>query len=269
MFKKFIAVLAAGVLLLSCGGNGSEKKEATGELQKLVLGVSPVPHQELAELVKDDLKAEGIDLEIVVFNDYVQPNLQLKDKSIDANFFQHVPYMEEFGKANNIDMVSVGGIHLEPLKAYSDKIKSIEELKDGDEVLIPNDPSNRGRSLILLDSFGVIKLKDKTKLDASVNDIAENPKNLKFTELNSEQIAPRLSEVALAVINTNNALSAGINKDKSILVEGKDSPYVNIITVLKENENDERVAKLVKALRSEKVKKFIEEKYNGEVTAAF
>lgn len=268
MFKKILTVFVLTLLIIACGSNGGEKT-GNNELQKLVLGVSPVPHQELAELVKEDLKNEGIDLEIVVFNDYVQPNLQLKDKSIDANFFQHVPYMETFGKENGIDMVSVGGIHLEPLKAYSEKIKSVDELKDNDEVLIPNDPSNRGRSLILLDSFGVIKLKDKTKLDSSVEDITENTKNLKFTELNSEQIAPRLSEVALAIINTNNALAAGITKDKAVLVEGKDSPYVNIVTVLKGNESDERVKKLVKALQSDKVKKFIEEKYNGEVTAAF
>ena len=266
MFKKLLLGLVTAVIAVSCGAKSEEKPV---ENQKLIIGVSPVPHQELVELVKDDLKAEGVDLEIVVFNDYVQPNLQLKDKSIDANFFQHIPYMNEFGKENNIEMVSVGAIHVEPLKGYSATIKSKEELKDGDEVLIPNDPTNRGRALILLDAEGIIKLKDKTKLDSDISDIVENPKNLKLTALNSEQISPRLSEVALAIINTNNALAGGITKDKVVFVEGKDSPYANIITVLKGNENDERVKKLVKALQSDKVKKFIEEKYDGDVVPAF
>ena len=261
MFKKLLLGLVTAVIAVSCGAKSEEKPV---ENQKLIIGVSPVPHQELVELVKDDLKAEGVDLEIVVFNDYVQPNLQLKDKSIDANFFQHIPYMNEFVKENNIEMVSVGAI-----KGYSATIKSKEELKDGDEVLIPNDPTNRGRALILLDAEGIIKLKDKTKLDSDISDIVENPKNLKLTALNSEQISPRLSEVALAIINTNNALAGGITKDKVVFVEGKDSPYANIITVLKGNENDERVKKLVKALQSDKVKKFIEEKYDGEVVPAF
>ena len=249
MFKKLLLGLVTAVIAVSCGAKSEDKPV---ENQKLIIGVSPVPHQELVELVKDDLKAEGVDLEIVVFNDYVQPNLQLKDKSIDANFFQHIPYMNEFGKENNIEMVSVGAIHVEPLKGYSATIKSKEELKDGDEVLIPNDPTNRGRALILLDAEGIIKLKDKTKLDSDISDIVENPKNLKLT-----------------AINTNNALAGGITKDKVVFVEGKDSPYANIITVLKGNENDERVKKLVKALQSDKVKKFIEEKYDGEVVPAF
>ena len=266
MLKKLLLGLVTAFIAISCGSKSEEK---VVESQKLVVGVSPVPHKELVEFVKDDLRAEGIDLEVVVFNDYVQPNLQLKDKSIDANFFQHVPYMNEFGKQNNIEMVSVGAIHLEPLKGYSTKIKSKDELKNGDEILIPNDPTNRGRSLILLDAEGIIKLKDKTKLDSDISDIVENSKNLKLTALNSEQISPRLSEVALAIINTNNALAGGITKDKVVFVEGKDSPYANIITVLKGNENDERVKKLVKALQSDKVKKFIEEKYDGEVVPAF
>ena len=266
MLKKLLLGLVTAFIAISCGSKSEEK---VVESQKLVVGVSPVPHKELVEFVKDDLRAEGIDLEVVVFNDYVQPNLQLKDKSIDANFFQHVPYMNEFGKQNNIEMVSVGAIHLEPLKGYSIKIKSKDELKNGDEILIPNDPTNRGRSLILLDAEGIIKLKDNTKLDSDISDIVENSKNLKLTALNSEQISPRLSEVALAIINTNNALAGGITKDKVVFVEGKDSPYANIITVLKGNENDERVKKLVKALQSNKVKKFIEEKYDGEVVPAF
>lgn len=261
MLKKLFTIILGTVLLFSCG---SEK-----QLEKLVVGVSPVPHKELVELVKDDLKNEGIDLEIVTFNDYVQPNLALADKSLDANFFQHVPYMESFAKDNNLELVSVGGIHLEPIKGYSEKINKIDELPENAEVLIPNDPTNRGRSLLLLQSAGIIKLKDTSKLDSSIEDIVENTKNIKITTLNSEQIAPRLSEVDLAIINTNNALAAGINADKAILVEGPDSPYVNVITVLKGNENNEKVLKLVKALQSDKVKQYIIDNYNGEVVPAF
>ncbi|NYV28215.1 methionine ABC transporter substrate-binding protein [Streptobacillus felis] len=264
MFKKLLFLFLTFVAISCTGG-----KSTDAETQKLVLGVSPIPHQEIVEFVKEDLKAEGIDLEIVVFNDYVQPNISLKDGSIDANYFQHVPYMESFGKENNIEMVSAGGIHLEPLKAYSESIKDINEIQDGSGVLIPNDPTNRGRALLLLDEVGLIKLSSRDKLDADVSDIVENSKNLVITSLNSEQIAPRLSEVALAVINTNNALAAGVTKEKAVIVEGKDSPYVNIITVLKGNENDERVQKLVKVLQSDKVKQFIAEKYNGEVEVGF
>lgn len=258
MLKKILTLLFFNFLIFSCGNEN-----------KLVVGVTPIPHKELVELVKEDLEKEGIELEIVEFTDYVQPNKLLATKELDANFFQHIPYMEEFGRENNIDMVSVGAIHIEPIKAYSDNIKNIYELKDGDEILIPNDPTNRGRALLLLDNFGIIKLKDNSKLDSNVEDIVLNNKNLNIVSLNSEQIAPRLSEVSLAIINTNNALAGGITKDKAILVEGKDSPYVNVVTVLRENKDNEKVKKLVKALQTEKVKKFIEEKYNGEVEAAF
>lgn len=260
-FLKFLSTICLGLILVAC----ASKNDA----QKLVVGVSPVPHKELVELVRDDLKEKGIELEIVEFNDYVQPNLALKDKSIDANFFQHVPYMESFAKENNIDMVSVAKIHVEPLKIYSEKIKEISQVSQNAEVLIPNDPTNRGRALILLETAGLIKLKDITKLDSSVDDIVENLKNIRITTLNSEQIGPRLSEVEIAVINTNNAIASGINIDKAIFIEGKESPYANIITVLRENENDARVKTLVEVLQTEKVKKFIEEKYKGEVVPAF
>lgn len=264
MFKKIILAILTFVLISCAGGKG--ENEST---KKLILGVSPIPHKEIVEFIKDDLISEAIDLEIVVFNDYVQPNISLNDGSIDANYFQHIPYMESFGIENNIDMVSAGAIHLEPLKAYSNTVKSIEEIKEGSEVLIPNDPTNRGRALLLLDASGLIKLNNRDKLDARISDIVENPKKLVITSLNSEQIAPRLSEVTLAIINTNNALASGITGDKAVIVEGKDSPYVNVIAVLRGKENDEKIQKLVKVLQSDKVKKFITEKYNGEVEAGF
>ena len=252
-------VLVAALFIVSCGNKGKE----------LIVGASPVPHADLLNLVKDDLKKEGIELKVVQYTDYILPNKALADKSINANFFQHAPYMEDFGKKNNIEMVGVGNIHLEPMALYSKKIKNINDLKSGDTLIIPNDPTNGGRALILLDKAGIIKLKDNKNLAATTADIAQNPKNLKIITMSNEQIAPRLGEVAGAIINSNFAIDAGITKNEIILIEGKDSPYVNIVTVLKENQNDEKVKKLVKALQSEKVKKFIEEKYEGRVIPAF
>ena len=273
--KKILSLLLATALFLVACGNKNENKESTSsqsgaaKTEKLIVGATPIPHAELLNLVKDDLKKEGIELEVVEFNDYVQPNKALADKSIDANFFQHVPYMEDFGKKNHIDMVAVGNIHLEPMALYSKKIKNVNDLKNGDTLIIPNDPTNGGRALILLDKAGIIKLKDNTKLDSTPADIVKNPKNIKIETLSNEQIAPRLSEVAGAIINSNFAIDAKVTKNEIILIEGKDSPYVNVVTVLKENQNDERVKKLVKALQSEKVKKYIEEKYDGRVIPAF
>jgi hypothetical protein len=166
-------------------------------------------------------------------------------------------------------MVAVGNIHLEPMALYSKKIKNIKDLKSGDTLIIPNDPTNGGRALILLDKAGIIKLKDNKNLSATPADIVQNPKNLKIVTMSNEQIAPRLDEVAGAIINSNFAIDAKVTKNEIILIEGKDSPYVNVVTVLKENQNDERVKKLVKALQSEKVKKYIEEKYDGRVIPAF
>ena len=276
--KKLLLVLTAVFFLLACGGTkeeskgteGASKDSAATKTEKLVIGATPVPHQELLELVKEDLKAQGVELEIVQFNDYIQPNKLLGTKELDANFFQHVPYMEQFGKENNLDLVSVGGVHVEPMAVYSKKIKNINDLKAGDTILIPNDPTNAGRALILLDKAGVIKLKDNKNLQATVNDITENPKNIKIAQLAPEQLAPRLEEVAAAVINANFALDAKLSfEDDTVLVEDKDSPYVNIVTVLKGREGEEKIQKLIKALQSEKVKKFIDEKYTGSVVPAF
>ena len=260
--KKLLIGLVTLLFVLSCGGskegeNGGSS-DTSKKVEKLVVGATPVPHQELLELIKDDLKNEGIELEIVQFNDYVQPNKGLADKSLDANFFQHIPYMDEFAKKNNMELVSVGKIHVEPMAVYSKKIKNINDLKNGDTILIPNDPTNGGRALILLDKAGVIKLKDNTKLDATVADIVENPKNIKIEQLAPEQLAPRLEEVTAAIINSNFALDAKLSfKDE------------NIVTVLKGRENEDKIQKLVKALQSEKVKKYLEEKYSGSIIPAF
>ncbi|AMD95844.1 MetQ/NlpA family ABC transporter substrate-binding protein [Leptotrichia sp. oral taxon 847] len=257
--KKILALLVALTLFVVSCGKG----------EKLKVGATPVPHGELLKLVKDDLKKQGIDLEIVQFDDYILPNKALADKSIDANFFQHVPYMEDFAKKNNIPLVSVGNVHLEPMALYSKKVKNIKDLKPKDTLIIPNDPTNGGRALILLDKAGIIKLKDNKKLDSTTKDIVSNPKNIKIVTLSNEQIAPRLVEVAGAIINSNFAINAGVTKNEIILQEDKNSPYANVVTVLKGNENDPRIQKLMKALQSEKVKKYIEQKYEGRIIPAF
>ena len=257
--KKILALLVALALFVVSCGKG----------EKLKVGATPVPHGEFLKLVKDDLKKQGVDLEIVEFNDYILPNKALADKSIDANFFQHVPYMEDFAKRNNIPLVSVGNVHLEPMALYSKKIKNIKDLKPNDTLIIPNDPTNGGRALILLDKAGIIKLKDNKKLDSTTKDIASNPKKIKIVTLSNEQIAPRLVEVAGAIINSNFAINAGVTKNEIILQEDKNSPYANVVTVLKGNGNDPRIQKLMKALQSEKVKKYIEEKYEGRIIPAF
>ena len=257
--KKILALLVALALFVVSCGKG----------EKLKVGATPVPHGEFLKLVKDDLKKQGVDLEIVEFNDYILPNKALADKSIDANFFQHVPYMEDFAKRNNIPLVSVGNVHLEPMALYSKKIKNIKDLKPNDTLIIPNDPTNGGRALILLDKAGIIKLKDNKKLDSTTKDIVSNPKKIKIVTLSNEQIAPRLVEVAGAIINSNFAINAGVTKNEIILQEDKNSPYANVVTVLKGNENDPRIQKLMKALQSEKVKKYIEEKYEGRIIPAF
>ncbi len=272
--KKLLLGLTAAIFLIACG----EKKEEKGAVsaptetkaEKLIIGATPVPHQELLELIKDDLKAEGVELDIKQFNDYIQPNKLVGTKELDANFFQHIPYMEEFAKENNLELVSIGGVHVVPMAIYSRKIKNVSELKDGDTILIPNDPTNGGRALILLDKAGVIKLKDNKNLLSTVKDIAENPKNIKIAQLAPEQLAPRLDEVTAAIINANFALDAKLSfKDDTILIEDKDSPYVNVVTVLKGRESEEKFKKLIKVLQSEKVKKYIDEKFNGSVVPAF
>lgn len=247
-------------LVLSLGAFGGTLK----------VGATPVPHAELLEFVKADLKANGVDLKVVEMTDYVTPNLALADGEIDANFFQHKPYLDKFASERNLKLSIVANIHVEPLGLYSKKIKSVNDLKKGDTVAIPNDPSNGGRALILLHNNGIITLNDPTNLYATEFDIVKNPKNLKFKAVEAAQLPRVLADVSVAVINSNYALEAGLNTTTdAILVEGKESPYANIITVKTGNEKNEDIKKLISALQTEKVKKFIVEKYKGAVVPAF
>ena len=236
----------------------------------LSVAASPVPHAEILEFVKPALAKEGVNLKVKVFTDYIQPNVQVAEKRLDANFFQHQPYLDVFNKAKGTHLVSVAAVHLEPLGAYSSKYKNLDELKDGSTVVIPNDATNGGRALLLLDKAGLIKLKDSTNILSTVKDITANPKNLKFRELEAATIPRVLTQVDLALINTNYALEAKLNPEKDALViEGSDSPYVNILVARPDDKDSADMQKLVAALHTPEVKAFILEKYKGAIVPAF
>ena len=238
--------------------------------EKLMVAATPIPHAEILELVKPTLAKEGVDLEIKVFTDYVQPNTQVAEKRLDANYFQTLPYLENFNKGKGTNLVTVIGVHVEPIGGYSKKIKNISELKDGATVAIPNEGSNAGRALLLLQKNGLITLKDPTNALATPKDIASNPKNLKFKELESALLPRVLDQVDLDVINTNYALEAGLNPAKdALIIEDAKSPYVNFLVARPDNKDSDAIQKLAKALTSPEVKAFIEKKYNGAVVPAF
>lgn len=235
----------------------------------LKVGATPVPHGEILTAVKEDLAKEGVNLEIVEFNDYVQPNVALNDGELDANYFQHKPYLEEFCRDRGMDLVSAAGIHLEPMSVYSSKYKDLKDLPDGAHIAIPNDPTNGGRALLVLQSAGILKLRDGAPITATPQDIAENPKNLQISELEAPQLPRSLEDTDAAVININFALQAKLDPSQAIYTESKDSPYVNIVAVRKGDENRPEIQKLVKALESQEVKDFLAEKYKGAIIPAF
>ncbi|MGY2441498.1 MetQ/NlpA family ABC transporter substrate-binding protein [Pseudomonas sp. SDO52101_S400] len=238
--------------------------------ETLTVAATPVPHAEILEFVKPALAKEGVDLKVKVFTDYIQPNVQVAEKRLDANFFQHQPYLDEFNKAKGTSLVAVTGVHLEPLGAYSSKIKKLDELPSGANVVIPNDATNGGRALLLLAKAGVITLKDPTNILSTVKDIAQNPKDLKIRELEAATIPRVLTQVDLALINTNYALEAKLDPSKdALIIEGSDSPYVNILVSRADNKDSDAMKKLAAALHSPEVKKFITEKYKGAVLPAF
>jgi D-methionine transport system substrate-binding protein len=238
--------------------------------ETLTVAATPVPHAEILEFVKPALAKEGVDLKVKVFTDYIQPNVQVAEKRLDANFFQHQPYLNEFNKAKGTNLVAVTGVHLEPLGAYSSKLKDLKDLPSGANVVIPNDATNGGRALLLLAKAGVITLKDPTNILSTVKDIATNPKDLKIRELEAATIPRVLTQVDLALINTNYALEAKLDPSKDALViEGNDSPYVNILVSRPDSKDSDAMQKLAAALHSPEVKKFITEKYKGAVLPAF
>ena len=267
MKKIFVGLLIAGLLVpalifTACTG----KKNAAAAVS---VGASPIPHAEMLNFIKDDLAEQGITLRVVEFTDYLQPNVAVISGDLDANFFQHVPYLESNAEWSE-KLVSAFGVHVEPFGLYSEKHKSIADLPNGASIAIPNDPSNGGRALLLLQANGLITLRDGAGLEVTPRDITGNPKNFRFQELEAAQLPRSLQDVDAATINGNYALEAGFNPLRdSLIIEGAQSPYVNIITVLKGRENDPKILALKNALLSQKVKDYINSHYDGGVAPVF
>lgn len=290
--KKFLsllltAVLAAGVLA-GCGSKETASSEAAVETETaeaeateeateeveakgvIKVAASATPHSEILEQVKPILEAEGWELDVTVFDDYVQPNLVVESGEFDANYFQHIPYLDNFNSEQGTHLVNAGGIHYEPFGIYPGSKSSLDELAEGDTIAVPNDTTNEARALLLLQDNGIITLKDGAGLEATINDIAENPKNIKIQELEAAQVSRVKDEVAFVVLNGNYALQAGFSvAQDSIAYEKVDSEaaktYVNIIAVKEGNENSEAITALVDALKSDEITKYINDTYDGAV----
>ncbi|MGI6566630.1 MAG: ABC transporter substrate-binding protein [Firmicutes bacterium] len=238
--------------------------------QALKVGATPRPHAEILNLIKPDLAAVGIDLQVIEFTDYVQPNLALAEGDLDANYFQHIPYLENFSSDHRLDLTYTAKVHIEPMGAYSDKLQKAEDIKQGAHIAIPNDTVNGGRALLLLEAQGLIKLDPAAGITATVLDIVSNPLKLRFSELEAAQLPRVLPDVDLAIINTNFALEAGLDPlTEALFIEGSESPYVNVLAVRSSDVDREDLAKLTEALLSEKVKEFILAEYGGSVVPAF
>lgn len=236
----------------------------------LKVAASPVPHAEILQVAKPLLEKEGIDLQIIQMTDYVRPNIALNEKDVDANFSQHKPYLEDFVQKHKMQLTPIANIHVEPMGIYSKKVKALSEIPDDGLVTIPNDATNGGRALLLLQKAGLIKLKADAGISATVRDIVDNPKHLKITPMDAPQLPRTLNDATLSVINTNFAMEAKLVPTKDALfIESKDSPYANILVVRTGDENRDAIQKLKQAMTSPEVKKFIEEKYQGAIIPAF
>lgn len=248
-------------LLTGCSGGSKEDKT-------IKVGASPTPHAEILEAAKPVLEKEGYELEVVEYDDYVLPNDALADGSLDANYFQHIPYLETTVKEKDYDLTYCAKVHIEPMGVYSNKIKSLDDLEDGAKVSVPNDSTNEARALQLLAANGLIEVKDGELITAK--DITKNPKNIEIVEVDAAQVPSTLDDVDLAVINTNYALNVGLNPTKdAIVIESSESPYVNIVAIRTEDKDSDKAKALQKALNSDEVKKFIEDKYDGSIVPAF
>lgn len=279
--KKFLTVLGTVVLsaalITGCGtqagSEGDAPENAGGETTVITVGASPAPHAEILEAVKPMLAEQGIDLRIKEFNDYILPNKATEDGEIDANYFQHGPYLEDFNNENGTHLVSVAAIHYEPFGLYAGKTASIDALADGATIAVPNDGTNEARALMLLEAQGLITLKEDAGFTATKLDIAENPKNLNIQEMEAAQIARALADVDMAVINGNYAIEAGLKVSDAVAVEDKESEaaqtYANVLVVKEGNENNEAVQALAKALQSDTAKEFMETTYQGAVVPIF
>ncbi len=271
-----LSLLLVLALLCACGGAAETGKTESAQPVKIRVAASPTPHAEILAVAAEILAQEGYELEIVEYDDYVQPNLVVDSGELDANYFQHSPYLESFNAENGTQIVSVGLIHYEPFGIYAGKTASLEELPDGAEIIIPNDGSNETRALLLLQQEGLIMLADgiDASSNATVYDIAENPKNLKITEMDAAQLARSLPDVDLAVINGNFALAAGLNAaEDALAVEDASGDaaqtYANLLGVKAGRENDPAIQALLRALQSDQVRDYINENYGGAVVPIF
>ncbi|MER6954552.1 MetQ/NlpA family ABC transporter substrate-binding protein [Streptomyces sp. NPDC000618] len=273
--KITTAVLAAGALTLGLSACGSDKDSGSTDANAtLTVAATPTPQGEILAYIKDNLAAKaGLKLEVKEFTDYVTPNTAVQQGEVDANYFQHQPYLTDFNKKNDTDIVAVPGatVHLEPLGLYSQGVKKLADLKTGSTIALPNDTTNEARALKLLEANGLIGLKSGVGYSATPKDVTSNPKSIEFKELEAAQLPRSLADVDAAVINGNYALEAKLSPAKDALVaeSATDNPYANFLAVKKGNEDDPRVVKLAELLTSPEVKKFIEDKYDGAVVAAF
>ena len=275
--KKFLTILGtavlSAVLLAGCGGSGDSADGGKGDAAVITVGASPAPHAEILEAVKPILAEKNIDLQIKEFNDYILPNTATESGEIDANYFQHGPYLEDFNNENGTHLVSVAAIHYEPFGLYAGKVAALDELGDGATIAVPNDGTNEARALMLLEAQGLITLKEDAGFTATKLDIVDNPKNINIQEMEAAQIARALADVDMAVINGNYAIEAGLKVSDAVAVEDKDSEaaqtYANVLVVKEGNENNEAVQALAEALQSDEIKKFMEDKYAGAVVPIF
>lgn len=286
--KKYLAILLVLLLTLSaltaCGkqndtrepdaaAGGAGSGESGGDLTKLVVGASPTPHAEILSQVREALAEAGYELEIREFTDYVMPNTALEEGDLDANYFQHKPYMDEFNTGNGTHLVSAGAVHYEPMGIFAGKTDALEAIPDGGSVAVPNDPTNEARALLLLEANGILKLKEGVGLNATKLDIAENPKNLEIQEVEAAQLCNMLPDVDVAVINGNYAIQGGLKVSDALAAETADSEaaqtFANIVAVREGNEEDPGIQALIQALQSEAVKTYIDETYEGAVVAIF
>lgn len=273
-----VAAVGLALALTACGGNSGAATTAAASSSAasdnvITVGASPSPHAEILEAIKPELEAQGYELKVVEYSDYVQPNVALSEGDLDANYFQHLPYLENYNTENGTDLASAGAIHFEPMGLYAGKSSDITNVPDGAKIAVPSDATNEARALLLLQDQGVIKLTDGVGLEATANDIVENPHNVELVEVEAAAVPRSLQDVDFGVINGNYALSAGLDTSATLASEGADSEaaqtYANIIAVRSGDEDSEKTQALLKALTSDTARKFIEDTYKGSVIPVF
>lgn len=267
--RKIVSIALATTLLVSVAACSKKTNAEDGDSKVIKVGANITPHSEILEVAKPILAEKGITLEIVQLEDSVTPNTGVIEGSLDANYFQHVPYLEQFNKENGSDLVSIGAIHYEPFGIYAGKTKDLKDLPDGALVAVPNNVTNEARALLLLQQEGLLTLKDDAGINATVEDIVDNPKNIEFKEIAPEQLVASLPDVEIAVINGNYAIEGGLHVSQALAVEANDGlaaqTYGNIIATSPDKKDDESLKILVEVLQGPEVKKYIEDTYDGAV----